>query len=335
MRDDSNLKDTRLDVVRNSRGDDRLTRPIDLVRKWSYVTDIHLQNAYLVWKHAARIPAGDHWLFDGQVARQSIVIRQEAEQAGRGMLDEFLHLFDAGDEAILKFAQTWGVLELCRHNLPSCHEFFIGERLRLPAPLLAKAKAACTGSPESLRQCPPLGQEPLATWRFFSRQAKAILTIAADLHRLGVGEREDWATLLRDGVTPLQTLSAQRLCIRDVIEDWLRLGRIKPAIDDLSGGLTWTGADLFGELAVQVALAAKSRDGQAFCIVCGKAYEPKRRLIRRGFNFCPDATCQKVAAAQRAQRYRMRKRMAMHSNRHKLPYRGPYQGRTNDPLFSQ
>jgi hypothetical protein len=123
--------------------------------------------------------------------------------------------------------------------------------------------------------------------------------------------------------------------MRDVIEDWLKLGRIKPAIDDSTGGLTWTGADLFGELAVQVALAAKSRDGQAFCIVCGKAYEPKRRVIRRGFNYCPDAKCQKVAAAQRAKQYRNRKRMAVHGSGRKLPYRGPYQGRTNDPLFSQ
>ena len=218
---------------------------------------------------------GDHWLLDGQVARQAIVTRQEAEQGGRGMLDEFLHLCDAEDEAILKYARTWGVLELCRHNLPSCHEFSLGDRLRLPAPLSAKPQTGRTGPADDPRQCPPLGREPLATWRFFSGQAKALLNIAADLHRIGLGEREDWAKLLREGVTPVQSLGAQRLCVRDVIEDWLKLGRIKPAIDDLTGGLTWTGADLFGELAVQIALAAEARDGQAFCIVCGKAYEPK------------------------------------------------------------
>jgi hypothetical protein len=31
-----------------------------------------------------------------------------------------------------------------------------------------------------------------------------------------------------------------------MIEGWLKLGRIKPTIDDLTGALTWTGADLFG-----------------------------------------------------------------------------------------
>lgn len=333
-RDGVNSKDNRLDFVRNSRGADRLTRPIDLARKWSYVTDVRLQKGHLVWKHAERIHAGDHWLLDGQVARQAIVTRQEAEQSGRGILDEFLHLCDARDEAILKYARTWGVLELCRHNLPCCHEVSFGDRLRLPAPLSGKPQAGRTGPADDPRQCLPLGREPLATWRFFSGQAKALLTIAADLHRIKLGEREDWTKLLRDGVTPVQTPAAQRLCVRDVIEDWLKLGRIKPAIDDLTGGLSWTGADLFGELAVQIALAAKSRDGQAFCIVCGEAYEPKRRVIRRGFNYCPAAKCQKVAAAQRAKRYRNRKRLLVHGSGRNLPYRGLYQGRTNDPLWS-
>ncbi len=85
--------------------------------------------------------------------------------------------------------------------------------------------------------------------------------------------------------------------MRHAIEGWLKLGRIKPAIDDLTGELIWTGADLFGALAVQIALAAETRDRQVFCLACGKAYEPKRRVIRRGFNYCPAAKCQREAAA--------------------------------------
>ena len=335
MRDDAKSKGARLDAVRNSRGADRLSRPIDLARKWSYVTDVRLQKGCLVWKQAERIRAGDHWLLDGEVARRAIVTRQEAEQCGRGILDEFFHLCDAGDEAILKYARTWGVLELCRHNLPCCHEFSLGGRLRLPAPLLAKPQTGRMCAADDPRQCLPLGREPLATWRFFSGQAKALLNVAADLQMVRLGEDADWAKLLREGVTPVQSLGAQRLCMQDVIEDWLKLGRIKPAIDDLTGGLTWTGADLFGELAVQIALAAEARDGQVFCIVCGKAYEAKRRVIRRGFNYCPAAKCQRVAAAQRAKQYRNRKRLFVRGSGRKLPYRGLFQGRTDDPLFSQ
>ncbi len=335
MRDGAKSKRGRLDFVRNSRGADRLTRPIDLARKWSFTTDVSLQKDHLVWKHAERICAGNHWLLDGQVARQAIVTRREAERGGRGMLDEFLQLCGAGNEAILTYARTWGVLELCRHNLPSWHEFCPGIRLRLPAPLPAPPQTGRPWPGDDPRQCLPLGREPLATWRFFSGQAKALLNIANELQRGRLGEREDWAELLREGASPVQSLGAQKLCMQDVLEDWLNLGRVRLAIDGRTGGLTWTGADLFGELAVHIALAAGARDGQVFCVACGKAYEPKRRVIRRGFNYCPAAKCQREAAAQRARRYRERKVSPAQGSSRKLPYRGAYRGRTNDPLFSQ
>ena len=45
-----------------------------------------------------------------------------------------------------------------------------------------------------------------------------------------------------------------------------------------------TGADLFWVTAVQIALAAKAMDGEVLCVACGKAYQRKRLVIRRGFN---------------------------------------------------
>jgi hypothetical protein len=335
MRDDPKSKRARLDFVRNSHGADRLTRPIDLHRRWGYVTGVRLQKDHLVWKQAEPKHIGNHWLFDGEIARQSIVTRQEAEQSRRGILDEFMLLCDARDEAILNYARTWGVLELCRHNLPACHEFSVGAPLRLPNHLSVRLEKLRSWGSDDLRQCPPIGLEPLATWRFFSAQARALLSIADNLHRGQPGDKEDWSKLLRDGAVPAQSLDAQRLCLRDAIEGWLKLGRIKPTIDDLTIGLTWTGADLFGELAVQIALVAKAMDGQVLCVACGEAYQPKRRVIRRGFNYCPATKCQRQAAAQRAQRFRDRKRAHERGSSRKLPYRGAYRGRTNDPLFSQ
>lgn len=333
MRDDAESRRARWDYVRNSSGADRLTRPIDLTRKWTDVTDVRIQKGHLVWRHAQRKRAAHYWLLDGEVARQAIVTRQEAERDGRGILDEFLHLCDAGDEAILRYARTWGVLELCRHNLPSCHDFWLGVPLRLPDPLPTSDRPQ-EWNPDDPRQCVPSGKEPLTTWRFFSAQGRAILNIAADLQRVHLGGDEDWAILLSERVAPARSLSAQRLCIRHAIEGWLKLGRIKPTVDDLTGGLTWTGADLFGELAVQIALAANALDGQVLCVACGKAYQPKRRVIRRGFNYCPALKCQREAAAQRAKRYRDRKRTSGAGRVRALPYRGVFQGRTNDPLFS-
>jgi hypothetical protein len=334
LRDDAKSQPARLDFVRNSRGADRLTRPIDLARKWSYVMDVRLHKDHLVWKDAQRKRVGRYWLLNGQVARQAIVIRQDAERDGRGILDEFRNLCDAGDEAILRYARTWGVLELCRHNLPSCHEFSLHVPLRLPDPMPTSDKPQ-GWNPNDPRQCVPLRREPLTTWRFFSAQARALLNIAADLQSVQLGDDSDWTMLLSEGIAPARSVNAQRLCIRHLIEGWLKLGRIKPAIDDLTGGLTWTGADLFGELAVQIALAAEARDGQVVCVSCGKPYEPKRRVIRRGFNYCPATKCQREAAAKRAQRYRNRKCTSGRGISTKLPYRGLFQGRTNDPLFSQ
>jgi hypothetical protein len=336
LSDDAKSKRARLDFVRKSWDIDRLTRPIDLHRKWSYVTGLRLQKGHLVWKQAEPKRIGNHWLLDGEIARHAIVTRQQAERGGRGVLDEFVLLCGGSDEAILKYARTWGVLELCCHNLPSCHEFSLGVPLRLPDPLSGRPGSLRSWHSDDPRQCPPTGLEPLATWRFFSAQARALLNIAADLQRAQLGDKEDWAKLLREGAVPAQSLDAQRLCVRDAIEGWLKLGRIKPTIDDLTIGLTWTGADLFGELAVQIALAAKAMDGQVLCVACGKAYQPKRRVIRRGFNYCSKEKCQREAAAQRAKRYRERKLSSRKEGKaQKLPFRGVYQGRTNDPLFSE
>lgn len=335
LRDAARYDRERLDSVRNTRGSDRITRPIDLRRRWTYVTDVRLQKGYLVWKQAPPKRVGNHWLFDGEIAREAIVTRRQAEQAGRGILDEFILLCDGNDDAIAKYARTWGMLELCAHNLPSCHEFSLGAPLRLP-PSIPKPPAGIRhwfhADP---RQCTPTGREALATWRLFSAQAKALLTIAADLQRARLGSPEDWGKLLHERASPAGSLGAHTSCLRDAIEAWLKLGRVKPTIDDLTTGLTWTGADLFGELAVQIALAAKALDGQVLCVACGKEYQPKRLVIRRGFNYCPRIKCQREAAAQRAKRYRDRKKSPEQEHGPELPYRGVYGGTNDDPLFSQ
>lgn len=333
---DASADRTRLDFVRKSRDSNRLTRPIDLRRKWTFIGDVRLEASALVWQLAEPRRLGEHWIFDGEVERQAILTRRQAEHLGRGVLDDFLALRDGDDEAILKYGQTWGVLEICQHNLPACHEFSLEVPLRLPDPLQTRPmrQAQRVFDPDP-RQCKPLGVEPLATWRFFSAQAWALLNIAANIEKGELGEKNDWAVLLRAGVSPAPFLDAQRRCVRDALEGWLKLGRIKPTIDDLSGGLAWTGADLFGELAVQLALAVAGIEGRVFCVACGKPYAPKRRVIRHGFNYCPSPACQKKADAQRAKRYRERKRSRGQGGVRNLPYRGAYRGRTNDPLFSE
>jgi hypothetical protein len=63
-------------------------------------------------------------------------------------------------------------------------------------------------------------------------------------------------------------------------------------------------------------------------------HAPKKRVGKRAFNYCSASGCQKEAAAQRAKRYRDRKRSSKPGSVRDMPYRGLYRGRTNDPLFS-
>ena len=85
---------------------------------------------------------------------------------------------------------------------------------------------------------------------------------------------------------------------------------------------------------MQIALAAKALDGQVLCVACGKASQPKRLVIRRGFHYCPNNKCQRQAAAERAKLYRARKKHPDRERGRDLPYRGLHGGTTNDPLFS-
>ena len=151
---------------------------------------MRLQENHLVWREAERKRAGSYRLLDGEIVRQAIVARQEAERDRRGILDEFLHLSDADDEAILKYARTWGVLELCCHNLPSSMSSSLTVSASPPHCWRCREQSARDDHP---RQCLPLGREPLATWRFFSGQANALLNIVAALEQTRLGDPEDWA----------------------------------------------------------------------------------------------------------------------------------------------
>jgi hypothetical protein len=116
----------------------------------------------------------------------------------------------------------------------------------------------------------------------------------------------------------------------------MTLGDVRPEIDRINHRITWAGTDLFGELAVQLALVGVLADGQVHCSNCGKAYSPKKQIIRGAVHYCSNTRCQKVATALRAKRYRRNKKMPAKAKRgeRKLRFRGPMGSRTNDPAFS-
>lgn len=126
----------------------------------------------------------------------------------RTLLGRFVGLGQAPDEDVVRFAQRWGLLGLCRHGLPSAHTMR-GE----PRP------HRCT---RRIRD--GLAYEPLAAWREHSQQARAILNLAAALHEERVWLPSDWAALGIDNwhVGWLHTnLSA-------VLNGWLDVGAVVP-----------------------------------------------------------------------------------------------------------
>jgi hypothetical protein len=320
--------DVLLDALRRDSG--VLTRPADLRRHWNFIQRIEIGQGRLLWRLGPARVVRHGLLYDGNLARRAIHIRQQAEHDGRGVLDEFIELAECNDSEILDYAKTWGVLELCQHHLPYLHGRAY-EHLRLPLPDGAFTKRQPTPS-----KCFPLRSEPLEVWRFFSRQARALLRIAAHLQQETPGESDDWSLVLRDRVFPRQDVERQRHCWVDAVESWMTLGDVTPRVDLTNHMITWGCTDLFGELAVQLALIGVSADGQVHCTNCGRAYAPRKQIVRGGVHYCPNPRCQKVASALRAARYRDSKReSAMEkSAARKLRFRGVFDSRTNDPLYS-
>jgi hypothetical protein len=325
---DVTSRDVFLDALRMDSG--VLTRPADLRRHWNFIQQIELRQGMLIWRMEQGQVVRQGLVYDGNLARRAIHIRQQAEHDGRGVLDEFIKLAECNDSEILNYARTWGVLELCQHHLPYLHDS-PHEHLRLPLP-----DSAFTSPKLTTSKCFPLGTEPLDVWRFFSRQAKALLRIAANLQQETPGESDDWSVVLRDRDSPKQDVEAHRDCWADAVESWMTLGDVRPRIDLMNHRITWARTDLFGELAVQLALVGVRADGQVHCTNCGRGYAPRKQIVRGGVHYCPDTRCQKVAGALRAARYRGSKSESAREkgDARELRFRGVFDSRTNDPLFS-
>lgn len=233
---------------------------------------------------------------------------------GLGLLMEFMRLVDAQPETILAFARKWGVLEICKHGLPSTHN----------------CRKAITLSG---RWCQPLSytdfenyMEPIPYWHFYAKQMWAMLKIASQLKQGKTGLAEDWKILLDPGLLGYprdkvdlflpffgQTVADDIIGIRKMLDRWLSMGDVRPnLVWDEEGCFVSFDNTLFGMLAYQVMLAIGRTEGLGFCSGCGEHYAPKRRQTKVGQrNYCP--ACGKRAAwrdAKADQRRRERAKSA-------------------------
>jgi len=210
---------------------------------------------------------------------------------GYALLTEFLKLSDASDAAIENYAQTWGVLDICEHGVPATHN---ARRTAVDPP----------GSACGPRRDGESFWEKIADWRQFSREARAILNIAADLHLGKRATGDDWLVV---GCGARPNADAERVVLSFSVNRWLGLANVRLLFTWESEPVVHIGGPgLFGMLALQLA-SAIARNGLVLCSGCSGRYEATRKPQSGRRSYCPE--CRKRGVPTRdAQRARQKRR---------------------------
>lgn len=190
------------------------------------------------------------------------------KEADKELIYNFANLALTESHGILSFAQTWGALGLCEHELPATHN---------PSTLF---------SPSNSSFCEPLGSERIDMWQRFARICRAMLNIASRLNQYEQGRVEDWFVLLQDkaeGNLP-EDIRKETLLLEQGVNFWLDLANIRPRLRWDSKGVLLeypSNCGLFGNLALQLMSNVFSIDGLLICSACGKCGSIKTLAIGR------------------------------------------------------
>ncbi len=220
-------------------------------------------------------------------------------EPSKEMLEGFVGLAYAPDEKILRYAQKWGLLDLCsEHRAPASHNqncepvipsrqisFFAGEEGR------RRYKEKLSQSGESLQD-----------WRLYARGALSMLNITAKLHQGELGNSLDWkrANRSKSGISNKLSRQAsveERLRIEKIeisrgVNFWLQTGAVQTVFNwdlkqpRISFECSRTYGKLFGNLAIQLMLVVSQVSGLAICSACSTSYSPKRRPRNDQRNYC-------------------------------------------------
>ncbi len=195
---------------------------------------------------------------------------------------------EAEPERYRAFAERWGMLELCVHEIPVTY------------------CESCWGSHD---------WERIVTWRRFASAVRALLAISVDLYRNQSGSEADWRAVelyTREGlyggdVMWERSTADQWWTVGMVVHDWFQMAgdnlRIIPRGKE-GGGLSLD-LEAYGLHAIvvrEVAFTIGRFSGLAFCDGCGDFYTPKRKPRADRHNFCE--TCGKRESWKLAQRKR-------------------------------
>jgi hypothetical protein len=256
-------------------------------------------------------------------------------------------LADAPAEKILRFAQKWGVLELCEHDVPAGHppEYW-PTRAVVAYPSHVKAPGWTPDFPlmmGAFHYCLPRGDddkgllwEPVEAWRQWARAARSTLNIAARLRSHQLASEDEWriaCNIKSRGSGPGHWQAPTRINdgwqrISRYLNSWLRLGSASVMTESSDGsiGLVIGKGSLFGTVAVQLTLAVSGTDGPVMCSSCKSMYVPARRPRRDQKNYCRACGDAGVPQKNAAATYRVKKtkkRGNTKRNRGKVKRRDP------------
>jgi hypothetical protein len=238
------------------------------------------------------------------------LMRGNSIKAGKGIdytgaLGAFLRIKDA--EGVREFARRYGWLALCAHGVPATHNPTIDDPVGIDRGL----------------GCQPVYTEPVAAWLRIAAQARAILDVAASLHRNRRPDARSWRLAMgysEDGTgatapTPLDPgrLADYREWLSIEINGWLRLDPPRPAFLWRSRPDVVLVCGTFGHIALQLAAACAGTADLMRCDSCRQPYIRRRRAQAGRRNYCPG--CRDSGAPQRDARRDFRQRQAQQRGR--------------------
>lgn len=231
-----------------------------------------------------------------------------------GLLEDFLQLDDTNKELdeskktkIFRYAQRWGVLGICQHHLPACHNH---------QPF---------GAQWGLEACEPLPAErgefwhtdPLEYWQSFSRLFRSLRDLGAQVNQGKVGDDSQWRLVhtVREEDPPWKNIREARTVLSWKLQDLLDIGQVRPHVKWDSRKQQWqiemavhSVPNLFGLLSLSLVLSICQRE-LAICSSCQQPYIPARRPNPTRRNYCQ--RCGNAAAQRDAARdYRLRSKEA-------------------------
>ncbi len=230
-----------------------------------------------------------------------------AQKTDAGLLDAFVRLATASDEAILRFAQQYGPLELCMHELPIGHPPGWVDPRRGGSP---KRRTRSDLKPLCIQW---MRDQPVETYRQKARELQALLRVAATLGRGATVPKvrdEDWALVTRKRASTAVKRADVLAAVADRVNGWLINGRVQPIVRWSEAGslrIEFSGIGMWWSLGQQLAFAVVRVGGIATCHGCGVLFTPSRRPREDQRSWCLRKPCRRAARRQAMEDWRAKK----------------------------